>query len=132
MSKAKTYHGACLCGAIRFIATGPALNPHSCSCTLCQRHSGALTQAWVEFPRDSVQWVGSGGPPATWRSSAFSSRAFCPNCGSTLGAIDDQPTVALVLGVFDAPRGKELAPLTHSYVSKRPRWWKVMSAQLAR
>lgn len=96
------YDGGCLCGHIRFRALGPAHNPHGCSCKMCQRHTGALTAAWVEFPRSSVQWVGAGGAPATWRSSEWSSRAFCPVCGSSLGAIDDEPTVALLVGTFDA------------------------------
>jgi hypothetical protein len=82
---------------------------------MCQRHSGALTLAWVEFPTDRVEW----------RSSEKSSRAFCPTCGSTLGAIDDAPTVALVLGTFDAPNRKHLAPVAHSYTSPRPKWWHV-------
>jgi len=119
------YEGGCLCGQIRFRATGPVGWPHTCSCRMCQRHSGALTLAWAEFPRDRVQWTGPGGAPATWRSSDKSSRAFCPTCGSTLGAIDDGPVVALVIGSFDAPNRKALAPVGHSYVSRRPRWWHV-------
>jgi len=119
----KIYEGGCLCGHIRFIASGPAEAPHTCSCRLCQRHSGSLTQVWVEFAKDRVVWNGAGGEPATWRSSDYSSRAFCPHCGSTLGAIDDKPVVALTLGGFDRPNQKELAPQFHSYISKRPRWW---------
>lgn len=92
---------------------------------MCQRHSGALTLAWVEFPADRVAWTGPGGAPATWRSSAKSSRAFCPHCGSTLGAIDDAPVVALVLGVFDSANRRELAPTSHSHRSRRPKWWHV-------
>jgi hypothetical protein len=126
MSKQKTYEGGCLCGQIRFSAIGPALKPHTCSCTMCQRHSGALTVAWVEFPSTSVSWTGPGGAPATRRSSSYSSRAFCPTCGSTIGAIDDNPVIALVLGVFDKPGAKELAPTSHSYISKRPKWWAIM------
>jgi hypothetical protein len=125
MPKPKVYNGGCLCGRIRFTATGPAGKPHTCSCTLCQRHSGALTVAWVEFPADHVQWSGPGGAPVTWRSSKWSSRAFCPRCGSTIGAIDDKPVVALALGSFDAVNRMELAPVSHSYVSQRPRWWSV-------
>jgi hypothetical protein len=125
ISKPKTYEGGCLCGSIRFLATGPALKPHTCSCKLCQRHSGALTVLWVEFPRDCVQWTGPGGTPKTWRSSAWSSRSFCPDCGSTIGAIDDQPVVALAVGSFDASNRKELMPTAHSYVGKLPNWWRV-------
>lgn len=123
MAKEKTYGGGCLCGEIRFIAIGPAQKPHTCSCKQCQRHSGTLTQVWIEFSQDQVKWVGPGGEPARWRSSDWSSRAFCPTCGSTIGAIDDKPTLALALGTFDSPNRKELAPKSHSYVSKRPKWW---------
>ncbi len=125
----KKYAGGCLCGDIRFEARGPAEKPHTCSCRMCQRHSGSLTLAWVEFPRDSVSWTGPGGQPSTFRSSDYSSRAFCARCGSTIGAIDDQPTVALVLGVFDKPKGAELMPAYHSFRTGRPKWWCVEARQ---
>jgi hypothetical protein len=121
----RLYKGGCLCGAVRFEAVGPALKPHSCSCLMCQRHSGAQTLNWVEFPRDQVTWTGPAGLPSVYRSSDFSSRAFCGACGSTLGAIDDAPVVALVLGAFDPPLKKELAPTSHSFASKCPKWWSV-------
>ncbi len=121
----REYTGGCLCGAVRFVATGQPLNPHACSCRMCQRHTGAFTVAWVEFPRDAVEWVGPGGPPSTYRSSDFSSRAFCSTCGSTIGALDDAPVVAFVLGCFDRPGSRELMPGAHSYRSARPRWWHV-------
>jgi hypothetical protein len=123
MSSQRTHEGGCLCGHIRFAASGPLRAPHTCSCRSCQRHSGALTVCWVEVPREQLRWTGPGGAPATWRSSDFSSRAFCPRCGSTLGAVDDAPTVALLLGSFDKPHLRELMPTAHSYVSRRPRWW---------
>lgn len=122
---AKSYEGGCLCGSIRFVAEGPPLRPHTCSCKMCQRHTGSLTATWVEFPRDKVAWTGPGGRPATWRSSEFSSRAFCPACGSSLGAIDDKPVVALLVGAFDANNRKDLKPDYHSYRGGRPRWWRV-------
>jgi hypothetical protein len=92
---------------------------------MCQRHTGALTAAWVEFPSSSVRWTGPGGAPALYRSSAGSSRAFCPACGSTLGAVDDKPVIALVVGAFDTPNRKDFKPEYHSFRSARPRWWDV-------
>ncbi|MFY8031062.1 MAG: GFA family protein [Devosia sp.] len=124
-AKPKTYSGGCLCGAVRFTAVGPAAKPHTCSCKMCQRHTGSFTVSWVEFPRESVTWNGPSGPPATYRSSDYSSRAFCPTCGSSLGAIDDAPVIALVLGVFDKPSAQELMPTSHSFRSARPKWWHV-------
>ena len=116
---ARIYKGGCLCGNVRFEAEGPPLKPHSCSCKMCQRHSGAVTLHWVEFPSENVRWSTR---PSVWRSSAFSSRSFCPDCGSTLGAIDDAPVVALVLGSFDSNNRQELAPDFHSFAGKKPKW----------
>lgn len=120
-----SHDGGCLCGHIRFTARGKPGNPHTCSCETCRRHSGALTVVWVEFPAADVAWMGPGGRPSTWRSSGWSSRAFCPRCGTTLGAIDDAPTVALLTGAFDRPHLRAFAPTGDSWVSRRPRWWHV-------
>ncbi|MBU0557518.1 MAG: GFA family protein [Alphaproteobacteria bacterium] len=115
--------GGCLCGAIRFSARGEPLKPHSCSCGMCRRHTGVPFTAWVEFPRDDVRWTGPGGAPATWRSSPQSSRAFCPTCGSSLGAIDDAPIVALLVGAFDRAGDAGLMPVAHAHRSARPKRW---------
>lgn len=117
--------GGCLCGAVRFAAHGVPGFPHTCSCAQCRRHSGALTVAWVEYPAEAVVWTGPAGAPARWRSSAGSSRGFCPTCGSTLGALDDAAVVALVVGAFDVPDDPALWPESHSFAASRPGWWSV-------
>jgi len=121
----KHYEGGCLCGAIRFRVSGEPSKPHTCSCASCRKHSGSLTLTWVEFPAQNIEWVGPGGKPSTWRSSSYSSRAFCSSCGSTIGAIDDEPTIAIATGALDKAHLKEFAPRYHSYVTRRPRWWHV-------
>lgn len=117
------FEGGCLCGYIRFRATGAPQNPHTCSCTMCQQHSGAPTLGWVVFPKEAVAWTGEGGTPSLYRASDFSSRAFCPRCGSNLGAIDDEPTIGLVTGSFDPSDQSMLRPLAHSFEDSRPVWW---------
>jgi hypothetical protein len=82
---------------------------------------------WLEFSKNQVEWNGPGGLPSTWRSSDWSSRAFCPICGSTIGAIDEKSTLAIALGIFDSPNRSEFAPAFHSYVSKRPKWWGIFN-----
>jgi hypothetical protein len=121
----KPLTGGCLCGHIRFVAKGNPGKVHTCSCRMCQRHSGGLTLVWAEFARDKITWTGRGGAPARFQSSAASSRAFCPKCGSTLGAIDVKPVIALVTGSFDAPQRAELKPHRHFNRAGRPRWWHV-------
>ena len=120
----KSFEGGCLCGHIRFRTTAPPEFPHTCSCRMCQRHTGSLTAVWVEFPADSVEWIGPGGKPSTFRSSEKSSRAFCPICGSSIGAIDDAPVVAILTGVLDKPHLKVFKPESHSYTGSRPNWWR--------
>ena len=119
-----TYHGGCLCGWIRFEARGPSEKPHTCSCRSCQQHTGALTALWVEFPREQVIWTGEGGLPSIYRSSEYSSRAFCARCGSSMGAVDDEPVVALLVGTFDEPAMAELKPQHHSFEDCQPTWWR--------
>lgn len=70
-----------------------------------------------------MEW--SGGLPALYRSSPYSSRAFCPRCGSTLGALDDEPTVALVTGSFDRADLPELRPTSHAFADVCPSWWRI-------
>jgi len=77
------YSGGCLCGHIRFQASGQPGNPHSCSCE------------------------------------------FCPRCGSTLGAVDDEPTIALVTGSFDQSDLPALRPTAHAFVDGCPDGWKI-------
>jgi hypothetical protein len=90
--------GGCLCGLIRFTAINP-VSTHSCSCDICQKHSGCQTAVWLEFHSADVEWTGEGAY-LLYRSSETSSRAFCPRCGSSMGAIDDAPVTAL-LTAFD-------------------------------
>lgn len=118
----QTLTGGCLCGNIRFTAVNPH-SPHTCSCDICQKHTGCQTAAWLEFSSAEVDWNGQGGKPALYRSSADSSRAFCPTCGSSLGAIDDGPLTALLTGVFDHNNEALFAPEYHAFEDMKPAWW---------
>ncbi|MBM7068164.1 GFA family protein [Actibacterium sp. 188UL27-1] len=120
----KSFEGGCLCGHIRFSVAGPLPVAHTCSCLICQRHTGSLTAIWLEVPADAVTWAGPGGSPSVFRSSEMSCRAFCPICGSSIGAIDDAPVIALLTGTFDKPHLKALKPAKHSYKGARPKWWR--------
>ena len=102
--------------AVRFalrLRAGAMLTPAPVSYTHLRAH---------ETPE---QWTGPGGRPATWRSSDYSSRAFCSTCGSSIGAIDDSPTIALFSGVFDDPDQSEFAPENHAFDDMMPAWWRM-------
>lgn len=81
--------GGCLCGKIRYAATGPIDFPHVCSCGHCQRLSGGPMQAWVDVPLEGFSWTGPGGEPIWYNTFPTTKRGFCPTCGSSVSAYDD-------------------------------------------
>ncbi len=69
------YDGGCLCGKTTYTAIDEAMNPHLCSCTMCQKSSGAPTVAWLEFPLKTFEWTGES--PGLYQSSEKTKRCFC-------------------------------------------------------
>lgn len=118
----KIFRGGCYCGSVRFEVTGQLEKPHACSCAICRKHTGALVACWVEVPNERIEWADAEAHLSKIRSSDFSSRAFCRNCGSSLGAIDDAPVVALLTGVFDDVEAAELVPESHAHAENAPAW----------
>src|SRR6267142_4295768 len=45
------FEGGCLCGAIRFLATGQPKGVAWCHCQSCRKHSGAPVSVFVAFDR---------------------------------------------------------------------------------
>ncbi len=123
------YQGGCLCGETTFISKGSPINPHLCSCTMCQKSSGAPTVAWVEFPLDTFQWSHNN-HLGLYQSSEKTKRCFCKKCGSFLGAINDGfQNISIVIASLNDPN--VIIPGTqHSYKESAPSWWKVCIAEI--
>lgn len=125
-----TYSGGCLCGHIRYTATGEPSWPHYCSCRMCQRWSGAPVVAWVDFPRDTVTFDGPGGEPALFRSSKKTQRGHCPKCGGAIHALDDgADMICLTIATLDDPDA--LAPESYSFPKAAPSWLRLRDPKRA-
>ncbi len=74
--------GGCLCGAVRYQISAPAIDVLYCHCRMCQRFTGGQTVAGAMFPRDAVRFTQ--GDPKYYRSSPIVERGFCAYCGSGL------------------------------------------------
>ncbi len=48
------FTGGCLCGNIRFVASGRPYRVGICHCLDCRKHHGALFHASAIFPQDAV------------------------------------------------------------------------------
>jgi hypothetical protein len=45
------FEGGCLCGAVRFVASGQPKGVYWCHCQSCRKHSGAPVSVFVNFER---------------------------------------------------------------------------------
>ena len=70
--------GGCLCGDVRFVATGRPYRVGLCHCLDCRKHHGALFHASAIFPAEAVTIQGE--------TRDFAGRHFCPRCGSSVFA----------------------------------------------
>ena len=117
------YEGTCLCGETTFTAYGKPSNPHLCSCTMCQKSSGALTVAWVEFPLEGFEWTKN--KPNLYQSSPKTQRCSCKRCGCLMGAINEgYSNICITIATLKNPSA--IVPSEqHSYKDSAPVWWKV-------
>ena len=101
MADAQNLEGGCLCGAVRWRATGQPLHSAHCHCRQCQRQSGAIFITGVLYPYEAVKWTSE--EPDFYRSSESAKRGFCSRCGSWLSWHWLDEKIMMTVGSFDHP-----------------------------
>jgi hypothetical protein len=114
------YVGGCLCGSVRYEATGPATELCTCHCASCRRATGGLAVPWATF--QAKQFTVTGGQLAEYRSSPEVRRGFCASCGTSLtyrhlGRVEE---IDVALTTLDAPN--VLVPESHIWVEDKLSW----------
>lgn len=121
-----SYAGGCLCGKVRFKASGPPYRVGLCHCLDCRKHHGALFHASAIFPESAVSIEGETG--------SYAGRHFCPHCGSSvyarsgdeieinLGSLDEIDQFVPTYELWTTRRESWLPPfaLAHRYIADRP------------
>lgn len=102
------FTGGCLCGKVRFAASGKPDRVGICHCLDCRKHHGALFYAAAIFPESAVTIKGE--------TRDFRGRHFCPECGSSVFACTDGE-VEVHLGCLDAPG--QLTPTYECWTIRR-------------
>lgn len=102
------HEGGCLCGDVRYRASGPALRTLVCHCVFCQKMTGSSSYAESIFPMDAVAFQGAAMSRYTHVSDTSDKRVnvhFCPRCGTTLALTFERwPQLrAISRGTFDDP-----------------------------
>lgn len=106
MSNANTYTGGCLCGALRYEASGEPTSQGYCFCGDCRKASGSGFVAFLMFPASAVRFAGE-----TKRSIGKSIRGGdavrnrCALCGSLVfgGIVGQDSAHSIYGGSLDEP-----------------------------
>ena len=105
------FAGGCLCGAVRFVASGRPYRVGLCHCLDCRKHHGALFHASAIFPDDAVTVDGE--------TRDYAGRFFCPKCGSSVFSRSGDE-IEINLGSLDAT--DRLTPTYELWTSRRETW----------
>ncbi len=108
-------NGRCMCGAVtlKVAELGPDMN--ACHCEMCRRWTGS---AFVAVHADASN-VAIDGPVKTKATSAWATRGWCDDCGSTLFyRTNHNGSYGLSAGLFDNAAGRTLN--IEYYVDQKP------------
>jgi hypothetical protein len=75
------FTGGCLCGSIRYEASGTPYHVTHCHCLDCRRSSGAAFVTWASFQRQELRFIAGQPRELNWAGRL---RSFCPQCGTPL------------------------------------------------
>ncbi len=122
MNDTKIFKGGCLCGNVRFKATGPPNKIGTCHCRQCQRWSGSVFSVGARFPESAFQLIS--GEMKVYRQEIME-RGFCTECGGAfiywyLAKEMSSGNVWISLGNFDEP---ELFKPTYHYAVETEMSW---------
>ena len=117
------YTGGCLCGALRYEASGAPLLAGHCYCADCRKASGSGFIPFMGFRSSAVRIFGEA---RQFRSKAANGneavRNFCPVCGGLVfgGEVGKDDTFTIYAGSLDEPSG--FRPTIAIFMRGRPGW----------
>jgi hypothetical protein len=112
--------GGCLCGAVRFVATGEPINVSWCHCQSCRKHSGAPVSVFVAIRRDAYEVTQ--GEITKFNSSPGRWRGFCAKCGSTLTCEGEPSSAEVHFHIGSINQAERFQPTRHIFPEERLPW----------
>lgn len=111
--------GGCLCGEVRYEATGEPYNITHCHCTDCRRSSGAAFVTWASFRRTSFRFTKGEPRVVLWAGRL---RSFCSACGTPLTFMATPQTDEIDVTVCSFDHPDRVSPADHTWVDDRLPW----------
>ena len=115
--------GGCLCGAVRYKASGDPLFMANCHCDDCRKSSAAGHMSLMGFTQDNLNLTGDlTNYEMKADSGATVTHHFCPKCGSQVynNTTNAPQNVALVAATLDNPEA--FSPQAVVFASKAAPW----------
>ena len=123
----KPQTGGCMCGAVRYEASGAPYWVGHCHCVSCRRHTGAPLVTFVAFREDQVAFTK--GERRIYNSSPGVGRAFCGDCGTPLtwegqsNLPERGRIIEFHISTLDEPDA--FVPTNHLFYPERIAWFDV-------
>lgn len=94
MSDAKTYHGACFCGAVQLRVSGEPEAMGYCHCEDCRHWSAGPVNAFTLWKPEAVEVVQGADILGSYHRTPASLRQWCRSCGGHV--LTEHPGMGLV------------------------------------
>jgi hypothetical protein len=114
------FEGGCLCGAVRFVATGQPKWVSWCHCQSCRKHSGAPVSVFAAFERSA--YTVTKGEITKFNSSPGTRRGFCAKCGSTLTCESERRPTETHFHIGAFVEAAQLQQTRHIFPEERLPW----------
>src|SRR5437899_4896213 len=111
--------GGCLCGSVRYEATGEPYNITHCHCLDCRRSSGAPFATWASFHRSGFRFTAGQPRELKWAGRL---RSFCAKCGTPLTFLSEQNAAEVDVTVCSFDQPATVAPGDHTWTEDRLPW----------
>ncbi|MDK2778267.1 MAG: GFA family protein [Pseudomonadota bacterium] len=117
-----TLTGSCLCGNVRYQASGCFNHFFLCHCQRCQKGSGSAHAANLFAGDGELQWLSGADQVRVFRlAETRHMRSFCRECGSALPFVQTEDNLlVLPAGSLDTPPPR--SPEAHLFVASRAPW----------
>ena len=120
--------GECLCGQIKYAATGPFSAFHICHCSQCRRSTGSAHASNIFTTPDRLEWLAGEDKVIHFVPDKpdVISKSFCPHCGSLVPYISPKSGKLIIpAGSLNGDPG--IRPEDNIFWGNRADWYESIS-----
>lgn len=113
------HEGGCLCGQVRWRASGAPANVRVCHCRLCQRAVGGAFFARAVFLESVFEWSGE---TTRWATSPRVDRLSCARCGTPMFAAPKDAPARIGVSLATLDDRDAIRPEAHIWTGAKVAW----------